>query len=78
MSGLAFPVIFQSNASVFENFEEETGRKITRMHRNQSAISGLGMLKQKMGALLSLFDKAFSFEKSDDFSRPRHLFTYGD
>ena len=78
MSGLAFPVIFQSKASVFENFEEETRRKIARMHGNYGAMSGLGMVKQKMGTLLSLFGKAFSSEKSNDFSRRRHLSTYGN
>ncbi len=57
MSGLTFPVTFQSKASVFENFEEETRRKIARMHGNYGAISGLGMVKQKMGTRLSLFGK---------------------
>ena len=49
----------RGKASVFENFEEETRRKIARMQGNYGAISGLGMVKQKMGTLLSLFVKPF-------------------
>jgi hypothetical protein len=36
------------------------------------------MLKQKMGAFLSLLDKTLTLKKSQDISRRGHLSTYSD